>query len=133
MTSATTPKHPGGRPRKPKSKPPTVGTDDGLVNELRAVVNMAVVAMKAKMIELTTPDPATDKLPEDNVNRAAKLAIEAGVLIGHIRRLDESLRNAARRLTVPIVTLWLRELSPDARAQMIGELVDDGVRPNVLS
>lgn len=126
MTAPQPPKRGPGRPHKLASPVPAI--DDGLEDRLRSNIGRAVTAAERRLDDYEQLD---DPSPEQTSN-VMKVAESCGVLLGHVRRHTESVRNAGRKLSLPVVTSWLREQSADVRAQIFDEFSDETKTRSVL-
>lgn len=125
MTPAP-PKPRRGRPPTPASPVPAL--DDGLEARLRASMDRTHTVAQRLLDKLEAIEDPTIEQAEG----ALRVGNLCGVMLGSARRHTESVRNAGKKLSLPIVLSWVREQSPDVKAQVAEECGEAGAERNVL-
>jgi hypothetical protein len=119
------------RIRPPKAAPATAApTSDPVDGELtlraRGVVERGIGLMDAAMAAL-----AGDS---SNLEQVVLLTEKAATIMSHLRRADESLRNAGKKLSPAAVLAFLRAMPPEQRADLLAEFgaAEDAAGKSVL-
>lgn len=115
------PKRPRGRPRKPAQPP------GDMLLRLRALAVAGIEAMEARMAELRA-------LPSDDaIAQIVTLSERCVVWMGHVRRSEDAMRQAARKLSPAAVIEYLRGLDEEGRAALLAETANEEPARSVLA
>jgi hypothetical protein len=104
-------------PKKPRRRKPARAPAVGdLALDLRSIVASGGEAMRDRMAELRAAPPSPETTSE-----ILTIAKETAVIMGGVRRLDDSIRAASKKLSPAAVIDYLRNLQPEERDEIIGE------------
>ena len=115
-------------PKKPPRKPkPAKAPALDLALGLRAIIAEARDALAGRMAELRAAEPS----PE-TTNEILTIAKETSTVMNGVRRLDDSIRAASKKLSPSAVIEYLRTLPPEERDQLLTDATGEESRGSVF-
>jgi transposase len=125
----TKPKTKTKKPRRPRSTLTSLHhLDSDLALLVRSIVHDGAAALKAFMVELLAK-----KLDPEAAETVAKLIKDLATVLGNVRRHDDALNAAGRKLPPHLIVAALRQMAPEERAQLMAEASGDVNAGSVLS
>jgi hypothetical protein len=116
--------------KKPAAASPAVAPDE-LGGRLRAIVRTSIGAMEER-VQKHFDDARGEPLTEEVLGQVMAIGEKAAVWMGHVRRSDEALRAAAKKISRAAAIEWARALPDDERESFVLEISGEEARGGVF-